>query len=55
MIIIVIHQGIYGSLKKIEVSANDVNLRIDCSQSFKYKAVFVGKTADFDNGNSLFH
>ena len=34
---------VYGSLKEIEVPANNVDLSIDNSNSFKYKATLVGK------------
>ena len=39
-------------LKK-EVPADDSNLNANKSQSFKYKAALVGKTADYVNLNSV--
>ena len=45
-----------GSLRKFkrdEVTINNVNLSIDNSQSFKYKAALVKKTANADGGNSF--
>ena len=45
-----------GSLRKFkrdEVTTNNANLSIDNSQSFKYKAALVKKTANADGGNSF--
>ena len=39
--------------KKDEFSANDIDLIITNSQSFKYKADFLGKTSDVNKGNSF--
>ena len=45
--------GSLWQFKRDEVSANDADLTIDSSQSFKYKAALLGKTADVaDNTNS---
>ena len=38
--------------KRDEVADNNVDLIIDNSQSFKYKAALVEKTANADSGNS---
>ena len=38
--------GSLWQFKRDEVPANNDNLDIDNSQSFKYKAAFVGKTAN---------
>ena len=50
--------GNVWQFKRDEVSDNNADLGVDDngifnSQSFKYKAVLVGKTADVDNGNSF--
>ena len=45
--------GSLWQFKRYEFSANDAELSADNSQSFKYKAALVGKTADVDNGNSF--
>ena len=43
-IIIQIHREVYGSLnKRDEVPANNVDLTVNNSQSFKYKAALTGK------------
>ena len=45
----------YGSLwqfKRNEVPANNADLTIHNSQSFKYKAALVGKTANHNDGKS---
>ena len=39
--------------KRDEVPANNADLTVDNSQSFKYKAALVGKTADYVNPNSF--
>ena len=39
--------------KRDEVPANNADLTIDNSQSFKYKAALVGKTANHTNGKSF--
>ena len=45
--------GSLWQLKRDEVPANNVDLTIDNSQSFKYKAALLGKTAnDVNNTNS---
>ena len=44
-----------GSLwhfKRDKVPVNNADLTIDNSESFKYKAALVGKTANHNNGNS---
>ena len=51
VIIIQIHQEVYGSLRD-EVPANNAALTINNSQSFKYKAALVGKTANHNDGKS---
>ena len=43
--------GSLWKFKRNEVPANDINLRIDISQSFKYKTAPLGKTSDYDNTN----
>ena len=50
--------GSLWQFKRDEVLANNADLSIDNngkfnSQSFKYKAAFVGKTEDAANGNSF--
>ena len=52
MIIIRIHQEVYGSLRD-DVPANNADLTIDNSLSFKYKAALLGKIADHDDGKSF--
>ena len=46
--------GSFWQLKKDKVPANNANLKIDNSESFKYKAALVGKTSimeiDVNNG-----
>ena len=45
--------GSLWQFKRDEVPANNTDLSIDNSKSFKYKAALVGKTADdFNNTNS---
>ena len=45
--------GILWQFKSDEVLANNADLTIDNSQSFKYKTALVGKTANaFSNTNS---
>ena len=39
--------------KRDEVPDNNADLVIDNSESFKYKAAFVGKTKNATNGNSF--
>ena len=49
------YSDISGSLwkfKRYEVPANNVDLTIDNSQSFKYKAALLGKTADVVNNTN---
>ena len=41
--------GSLWQLKRYEVSAGSVNLTVDNSQSFKYKAALLGKTGDAVN------
>ena len=41
--------GSLWQFKRDEVPAGNVNLTINNSQSFKYKAAFLGKTADAVN------
>ena len=45
--------GSLWQFKRNEVPTNNPNLTIDNSQSFKYKAALVGKTANQNNGNSF--
>ena len=45
--------GTLWLLKRDEVPANNADLRVDNSKSFKYKAVLVGKTADGVDKNSF--
>ena len=40
--------------KRDEVHANNANLSIDNSKSFKYKAALAGKTADSFNSINIF-
>ena len=50
------YSGTSGSLwqfKRDEVPANNADLSVDNSQSFKYKAAFVGKTANVAGVNSF--
>ena len=46
--------GSFWQFKKDKVPANNANLKIDNSESFKYKAALVGKTSimeiDVNNG-----
>ena len=44
--------GCLRQFKRDEVPANNADLTINDSQSFKYKAAFLGKTADSVNTNS---
>ena len=44
--------GSLWQFKRDEVPANNVGLTINNSQSFKYKAAVVGKTANHNNGKS---
>ena len=44
--------GSLWQFKRDEVPANNAELTIDNSQSFKYKAVLLGKTAGADNNNT---
>ena len=44
--------GSLWQFKRDEVPANNANLSINNSKSFKYKAVLVGKTKDFANQES---
>ena len=56
MIIIQIHQDVYGSLKELKfliISDNNVDLTVDNSQIFKYKATLVGETKADVGGNSF--
>ena len=45
--------GSLWQFKRDEVPANNADLTIDNSQSFKYKAALVGKTANHDDGKSF--
>ena len=45
--------GSLWQFKRDEVPTNNANLTIDNSESFKYKAALVGKTANHNNGNSF--
>ena len=51
MIIIQIHQEAYGTLRD-EVPMNNADLSTDNSQSLKYKAALVEKTANHNDGKS---
>ena len=42
--------GSLWQFKRDEVPANDADLTVNNSKSFKYKAVLVGKTANHGNG-----
>ena len=53
VIIIQIHQDVYGTLKEMKSFANNANLSINNSESFKYKAALVAKTKDFANQKVL--
>ena len=44
--------GSFWQFKRDEVPADNVELTIDDSQSFKYKAVFLGKTKDAVNNTN---
>ena len=44
--------GSLWQFKRDEVPPNDADLSIDNSQSFKYKAALVGKTADAVNNTN---
>ena len=46
--------GSLWQFKRDEVPNNNADLTIDNSQSFKYKAALVGKTADAVNNKSSF-
>ena len=52
-IIIQIHEAVYGRLKEYEVPTNNADLAINNSQSFKYKATLLGKTADYNDGKNF--
>ena len=52
MIIIQIHQDVYGSLKEA-VPATNADSTINNSQSFKYKAPLVRKIANARDRNSF--
>ena len=39
--------------KRDKIPANNADLTIDNSESFKYKAALVGKTANHNNGKSF--
>ena len=45
--------GCLWQFKRDEVPNNDADLSIDNSESFKYKAAIVGKTADAAGGNTF--
>ena len=45
--------GSLWQFKRDEVPANNADLTIDNSQSSKYKAAFVGKSANHNNGKSF--
>ena len=45
--------GSLWQFKRDEVPANNADLTIDNSQSFKHKAALLGKTANHNNGNSF--
>ena len=45
--------GSLWQFKRNEAPANNADLTIDNSESFKYKAALVGKTANHNNGNSF--
>ena len=45
--------GSLWQFKRDEVPNNDADLSIDNSESFKYKAAIVGKTADAAGGNTF--
>ena len=45
--------GTLWKFKRDEVLANNADLTINNSQSFKYKAALVGKTANHNNGSSF--
>ena len=45
--------GSLWQFKRDEVPANNVELTIDNSESFKYKSALVGKTANHNKGNSF--
>ena len=45
--------GSLWQFKRDKVSADNADLTADNSQSFKYKAALVGKTADATGGNSF--
>ena len=44
--------GILWQFKRYEVPDNDADLTVDNSQSFKHKAVVLGKTADAVNNTN---
>ena len=44
--------GSLWQFKRDEVPANNADLTINNSQSFKYKAALVGKTANHNDGKS---
>ena len=44
--------GILWQFEIVEVPANNADLSINNSQSFKYKAALVGKTANHNDGKS---
>ena len=45
--------GSLWQFKRDEVPANEVDLSIGSSQSFKYKAAILGKKSDANNGKDL--
>ena len=45
--------GSLWQFKRDEVPANDADLTVNNSKSFKYKAVLVGKTANHGNGKQI--
>ena len=45
--------GSLGQFKRDEISANNADLAINSSKSFKYKTAPVGTTADTANNNSF--
>ena len=45
--------GSLSQFKRDKVPADNAGLTVDNSQSFKYKAALLGKTADHNNGKSF--